>query len=258
MKRQYGNLIACVLFAWQNLCFAEKDYSIEYPGADLANFPNSAFTLPTGKAYVEITPVNYSSQTTNGKSSQYNAGTLIRYGLLDDLELRFFSDVFSYSFDDSTSKGFGSQTFNLKWRIRDGTEGSSLPAIALEAALKTDLLKHNIHNDLLPSFSINFDQDLPFEIAFEYNIGFVTQTNAFAQMEAQLALSWAFQRELFDKISVFMHGYSNTASGATTSAIGGGLQWIPARMFTVFSNVNAGLTRATPGIFVVAGFALAF
>lgn len=39
--------------------FAEQEISIKTTGADLANFPNSAFTLPQGRAYVEISAVNF-------------------------------------------------------------------------------------------------------------------------------------------------------------------------------------------------------
>ena len=37
----------------------EQPLDIRAPGSDLANFPNSAFTLPKGGFYLETTPVSY-------------------------------------------------------------------------------------------------------------------------------------------------------------------------------------------------------
>lgn len=251
-------LIVGLCLILQNTCIADNVYSIENPGADLANFPNSAFTLPAGKAYIEMTPVNFSSRAAKGESAQYAFSTLLRYGLFDDLELRFFADGFIHKFDSSNTDGFSSQTFNLKWHIKDRENDSILPAIALESALTTDFLRSEGHNTLLPSLSINFDQVVFFGVAFEYNMGFITQADAFNQLQAQLALSWAFQREIINNTSVFIHGYTNTAAGATTSALGGGIQWTPGDKFTLFANVNAGLTRITPEVSMISGFALAF
>jgi len=59
---------------------------IRFPGSDLANYPNSAFTLPQGGFYVEVAP-EYSTDN----SGSYSAGYLLRYGLLDRLELRLMS-----------------------------------------------------------------------------------------------------------------------------------------------------------------------
>jgi|GEM_PF-5095326 len=73
-------LISTVLFG-NSLSFAEPDVSIKTAGADLANFPNSAFTLPPGRAYIEITPVNFSGKS-DYSPQQTSVGYLLRYGLL--------------------------------------------------------------------------------------------------------------------------------------------------------------------------------
>ena len=70
-------------------CALGEGYSIRNPGPDLANFPNSAFTLPRGRAYVEVSPVNLSTPN-SGSPATFSACYLLRYGLIDDLELRLF------------------------------------------------------------------------------------------------------------------------------------------------------------------------
>jgi hypothetical protein len=106
--------------------------------------------------------------------------------------------------------------------------------------------------------SLNFDQTLPFDIAFEYNLGFISQENAQGKKEYQLALSWALQREVFEDVAVFVNGYTNTGNGLTASAVGAGLQWTPLQRVAFFTNLSAGLTQITPNFSALVGFAIAF
>ncbi len=233
--------------------------SIQTPGADLANFPNSAFTLPQDRAYIELSPVNYSGKS-DSSSAQYSAGYLLRYGLTDDLELRLFSQGFTVIDDEQKTNGMSPQIFDIKWHLTDETQDSFLPAVGLEFSIQSTWASNVFKNGTNPAFSINFDQTLLYGIAFEYNIGFISQQNDFGQSQYQFAFSWAFQRdvEVIDDISVFINGYTNTATGLTTSAIGGGLQWTPYQRFTAFTNLSTGLTENTPSIFSLVGFAIAF
>lgn len=250
-------VIAAALLCWHSPSYAESEASIKKPGADLANFPNSAFTLPQGRAYVEVSPVNF-----NGKSDyspqQYSAGYLLRYGLLDDLELRLMSSGFTIVDDAEKTSGMSPQTFDFKWHLVNENEESNLPAVGLEFSVQTDWAKSAFRNGTNPSLSLNFDQTLPFDIAFEYNVGFVSQHLASGDAQYQLALSWAFQREVVDDVDMFINGYTNTAAGLTTSAIGGGVQWVPIERLALFTNISAGLTASTPSIFSLVGFAVAF
>ena len=128
----------------------------------------------------------------------------------------------------------------------------------IEVALQTNWAKSSLRGGVQPSLSLNFDQTLPQDIAFEYNVGFNAQDNDAGKRQYQLALSWAFQREVVDDVAVFVNGFTNTGQGASSSAVGGGLQWIPAKRLAVFTNISAGLTDITPRLSVLAGFAVAF
>ena len=257
-NKNYKFAVCFVVSVFSSLSYAESDVSIKTAGADLANFPNSAFTLPQGRAYVEASPVNYSGKSANGTPAQYSAGYLLRYGLTDDLELRLMSSGFTIVDDEEKTSGMSPQTFDFKWHLMDANEAANLPAIGVEFSVQTDWAHSVFRNGTNPALSLNFDQKLPLDIDFEYNVGFVSQHLESGEAQYQLALSWALQRNVYQDIDIFVNGYTNTAAGLTTSAIGGGAQWIPIERLAIFANVSAGLTVSTPSIFSLVGFAVAF
>lgn len=258
MKNNNYKIAVCfVIFVFSPPSYAESDISIKTAGADLANFPNSAFTLPKGRAYVEVSAVNFSGKS-NYSPQQTSAGYLLRYGLLDDLEVRLMSNGFTVVDDEEKTSGMSPQIFDLKWHLMDANEAANLPAVGLEFSVQTDWAKSAFKNGINPALSLNFDQKLPLDIDFEYNVGFVSQHLESGEAEYQLALSWALQRNVYQDVDVFVNGYTNTAAGLTTSAIGGGAQWIPIERLAIFANVSAGLTISTPSIFSLVGFAVAF
>ncbi|HCT98714.1 MAG TPA: hypothetical protein DF614_01135 [Methylococcaceae bacterium] len=258
IKKNLSSVLGVMAFLLgQSPSYAQSEPSIKSAGADLANFPNSAFTLPEGQAYVEVSPVNYSGSSANAPS-QYSAGYLLRYGLFDDLELRLMSSGITVIDDAQKTTGMSAQTFDFKWHLADANEEMLLPAVGLEFALQTNLASRAFQGGTNPSLSLNFDQRLPYEIDIEYNLGFVSQQNEVGQSQYQLALSWAIQREIVTDVAVFANGYTNTANGLTTSAIGAGLQWIPVERLALFANVSGGVTKTTPSVFSLVGFAVAF
>ena len=253
-----ASLICAGLIAGNSCPAQASEASIKDPGPDLANFPNSAFTLPKGRAYAELAPVNYNSRSRGGDPSQYSAGYLLRYGLTDDIELRWLSDGYTWRRGAGGTSGIGPQVADVKFHICDENKEAWTPAFGIEVALQTNWAKSSLRGGVQPSLSLNFDQTLPQDIAFEYNVGFNAQDNDAGKRQYQLALSWAFQREVVDDVAVFVNGFTNAGQGASSSAVGGGLQWIPAKRLAVFTNISAGLTDITPRLSVLAGFAVAF
>lgn len=232
--------------------------SIRTPGPDLANFPNSAFTLPQGRSYVELVPFNFSRRSADGSPTQFSAGYLLRYGLTNDFELRLLSGGYTVERGSGGSSGMSPQVLDFKWHVCDENQASHLPAFGVEFALQTNWAKRAFRGGTQPGLSLNFDQTLPLDIAFEYNVGVFSQNSDEGKRQAQAALSWALQKEVVSDVAFFVNGYTNTGQGFPTSAIGAGLQWTPTSRLALFTNLSGGLTQATSKFSALVGFAVAF
>ena len=222
----------------------------------MANFPNSAYTLPKQRAYIEI------ASTYNSKQSdpeQYTLGYLLRYGLTDDLELRLISNGLTIAnTQEKNLVGISPQIFDIKYHVLSPPNDSLLPAIGIEAQVQTTWSSPAFRGGTQGVFSLNFDHSLPFDLALEYNVGFIGQQLDSGTAQYQLALEWALQKNLTEDLAVFVNGFTNTGAGLTTSSMGGGGQWAVNPRFAVYVNCSAGLTATTPGLFGLLGFALAF
>lgn len=232
--------------------------SIRNPGPDLANFPNSAFTLPQGRAYVELAPFNFKRRSGDGSPSQLSSGYLLRYGLTNDFELRLLSDGYTKERGDEGASGISPQIFDFKWHVCDENKDSHLPAFGVEVAVQTDLASRAFRGGTQPSLSLNFDQTLPLDIGFEYNVGVFTQNSAEEKRQAQASFSWALQKEMITDVALFVNGYTNTGEGHPTSAVGAGVQWTPTQRLALYTNLSGGLTQATSKFSALVGFAVAF
>ena len=270
----------------------EKPLDIRAPGSDLANFPNSAFTLPQGGFYLESTPVAYTS-TSSTLGSQYNFEYLLRYGLFDWMELRLYSQGFSVQGNPQPATGFSPLTFDTKIHLWDELTDFFLPAAGLEVMLQTDLLgSPAFRSGTEPAFSLNLDQGLPWEFQIEYNLGAARFENPdnISQSVWDFTFSWAIQREIVEDVAVFLNGYYNAANlprigrisekwtpvcrnpgscrpeeiiKQTTTlggddnqhAIGIGGIWTLNDKLSLFTNVAAGTTAPTPGFTGFLGFA---
>jgi hypothetical protein len=254
--------LSLVVSGGSSCLYAEEhksnEASISNPGPDLANFPNSAFTLPQGRAYVELAPFNYSRRSASGSPTQWNAGYLLRYGLTNDFELRLLSDGYTSQRGPDGASGMSPQTFDFKWHVSDENKDSHLPAFGIEVAVQTDLASRGLRERTQPALSLNFDQTLPLDIAFEYNIGVFTQDSEDGKRQAQGAFSWALQKEVVTDVAFFVNGYTNTGEGHPESAVGAGLQWTPTSRLALFTNLSGGLTQATSKFSALFGFAVAF
>lgn len=244
------------------------------PGPDLANFPNSAFTLPKGRAYIEISPFTYYG-TGQGSPAQYNAEFLLRYGATDDIELRLFGNGVSWIGGSNATWGFSPIAFDAKIQLWTEKQEYFLPAAGFETYLQTEWLGNQAFNvGTQPSFAFNFDQSLPFEIDLEYNLGATRFQDNYGQNVWEFSFQWALQRDLFNKdFAVFVHGFYNAASlprlpnalipfrennSPTQNAVGGGFIWTVNRRLAVYGQTSGGTTSATPSIISLLGFAVSF
>ena len=268
MKSPYHSLIktVCTLslaIAGTTPCLHAEEQnanepSVRTPGPDSANFPNSAFTLPQGRVYLELNPLNYSRRSSSGSPTQWSAGYLLRYGLSNDFELRLLSNGYTKVQGNDGPSGMSPQTFDFKWHVCDESKDSHLPAFGIEVAVQTELASRAFRERTQPAISLNFDQTLPLDIAFEYNIGAFTQDSDDGKRQTQGALSWAFQKEVVTDIAFFVNGYTNTGEGHPSSTVGAGMQWTPTSRLALYTNLSGGLTQTTSKFTALFGFAVAF
>ena len=247
---------------------------IANPGADLANFPNSAFTLPEGRAYIETAPLTYYGPAT-GQPAQFNTEFLLRYGLTDNIEARIFGNGISWQGGKDPATGFSPVAFDTKIHLMSENESLHLPAVGFEAYIQTTWLGGSAFNQgTTPGFFLNFDQSLPYEIDFEYNLGAAEQMDSANTKAWQFSFQWAFQRDVFNQdLAMFVHGFYNAmtlprlpnagapapnASAQIQNAIGAGLIWTPGNRLSLWAQSAAGTTPSSPSVISNIGFAVAF
>ncbi len=247
---------------------------IANPGPDLANFPNSAFTLPQGRAYAELSPFTYYGTAVN-QPVQYNAEYLLRYGLTDDIELRLFGNGPSWTGGADSSWGFSPIAFDTKIHLWLEKPEYFLPAAGFEAYIQTQWLGSAPFNGgTQPSFTLNFDQSLPFEIDFEYNLGATRVQTSDGANVWEFSFQWALQRDLFDKdFALFIHGFHNAMTlprlpnvavprsfydHVTQDAVGAGFIWTANRRLAIYGQVSGGTTKFTPSTISMLGLAVSF
>lgn len=250
---------------------------IANPGADLANFPNSAFTLPEGRAYVEFSPFTYYGLAV-GSPEQYNMEFLIRYGLTDNIELRLFGNGPAWTGYPYSSWSFSPLAFDTKIQFWTEKPDILVPAMGFEAYLQTQWLGNSATNiGTQPGFSFNFDQSLPWDIDLEYNFGVVRELDYMHENEWDFSFQWALQRDMFNEdFALFVHGYVNamnlprlptttarrapfgSLNSLQQSAVGGGFIWTVNSRLAFYGQSSAGLNQYTPSLITFTGFAVAF
>ena len=240
---------------------------IRFPGSDLANYPNSAFTLPQGGFYVEVAP-----QYSTDNSGSYSAGYLLRYGLFDRLELRLMSSGLQEQGGNSPIVGFNPLTFDTKIHLWDEMENYYLPAMGIEILVQTTLLGSPAFNSgTQPAFSFNFDQSLFWDIALEYNVGASrAQDSLNAAINTWgLTFQWALQHDVVEDFAVFVNGWYNSEQKGTiilpvnneistsevANVVGAGCIWTLNDKVQLFFNSGAGTTVVSPTFTSYVGFA---
>jgi hypothetical protein len=251
------------VFLWRSLA------DVSLPGPDLANFPNSSYTLPKGGIYLESSPVGFYGSSSIS-SSQWNWEYLLRYGLTDNIEFRLFSNGLT-AIPGAT--GFSPLAFDTKAHLWAGNWDYFNVSVGVEAYIQTTswLASPALYSPLQYSFNLLFDHELPWDISFEWNLGFVRQ-----QLSGNIyylpTFQWAFQRNVTDDTALFIQGYNNadalprvpgakyslTPSRPQQEAIGLGGQWLITKQIAFYGSYNWGLTKFTPAYNANVGLALSF
>lgn len=231
---------------------------IANPGPDLPNFPNSPFTLPRGRVYVEVSPFTYSGAA-RATPEQYNTEFLLRYGLTGDIELRLFGNGASWIGGSNSTWGFSPIAFDTKILMWTENQDYFLPAAGFEAYIQTQWLGSSTFNaGTQPSFTFNFDQSLPCDVDLGYSFSATRSQDFTGKNVWAFDFQWALQRDLFNKdFAVFVHGFYYR-SNFTQNAVGAGFVWTVNQRFAVYGEASGGTTQFTPSLISNVGFAIAF
>lgn len=191
----------------------QQPLTIRDPGADMANYPNSAFTLPKGGFYLESVPFSFTGKSASSGPQTESGQVLFRYGLVDNIEFRLFYTPYEVqNLRRGTEAGSGPLAFDTKIHLWDAWEEYFIPALGFELTIMTPWLASTaFQSPTSPGFSFNFDQDLPFDIGLEYNLGATEfeDPHDLSQSVWEFAAQWAAQRDITDDVAVFFNGYYN-------------------------------------------------
>ncbi len=247
-----------------------SNYDVTLPGPDTANFPNSAFTLPKGRAYIETSPATFYGKS-RSFASQYNWEFLVRYGLTDDLEFRVFSSGYAATLTHPRTTGFSPLAFDFKYHMWDENLEKHIPAAGLEIYILTPFGSNYFNGGTEPSLGLLFDHTLPFALLYEHNFGLTGLQDTFGESVYEFSYQWALQRQVFKDFAIFTHGFLNSAAlprvpifqrhivqaPPSQLVVGGGFLWNWSKRLALFGHYNAGLIGDSPSMLAQLGFAVA-
>lgn len=255
---------------------------IKEPGPDMGDYPNSAFTLPQGRAYVEFAPLTL--QTANAaNSAAYSFPFLLRYGLTDDVEFRLIGSGLSSVFNTgNTVSGFAPLIVDTKIHLWDDRMEQYLPAASLEVYIQTNLASPGFQVGVEPSLNLNLDFPLSEKTNIEMTLGYTGVQDSVRVHTGQrydpilgyevpvvhredvtfneFSFQWAVERQLTDEFQVFVHGYYNGSiflQSGPSKVIGAGWFYQVSKQIMLFSSYNFGLDSASPPFSTQLGMAFA-
>lgn len=253
---------------------------ITSPGPDMGDFPNSAFTLPKGRMYVESAPFTYATADHNNASA-YSWPFLLRYGVTDDVELRLFGNGGTSVYDPQPVHGFSPLIIDTKIHLWDGNDGL-IPAASFEGYLQTTWGSSNFDGGWQPSLNMNFDLPLNDKTNLEWSLGYTGTRDAVNVVTGerfiprqhhlqpiihtegvnvyQFNVQWAIEREVTERLQVFVHGYYAGAvllEQGAGSVVGAGAFYTLTRRWMAFGSCNAGLDSAVAPVSGQLGMAYA-
>ena len=256
--------------------------NIADPGPDMGDYPNSAYTLPKGRSYVEFAPVSF--QTANSTlHAAYNFPFLLRYGITDDVELRLIGNGITSVFaEGNTVSGFSPLLIDSKVHLWDADMERYIPAASLEVYIQTNLATEAFQSGVQPSLNLNLDfpvndrtniemtvgytsvQDVlqvfagtRFDEVLGHDVAVVKPTNTYSQ---EFSYQWAVEFEATEELEIFIHGYYNGEvflQSRPGAVVGAGWFYMVSSRIMLFSSYNFGVDSGASPFSTQLGMAFA-
>lgn len=263
----------------QNDSSSTEEADIANPGPDMGDYPNSAYTLRKGQAYVEMGPASFRTKNAS-TSSAYATPFLLRYGVTDDVEFRVLGTGLTSLISPNQTTGFGVLTFDTKIHLWNDRMEYFIPAVSFEASLQSRLGSPAFQAGIDPSLNINMDFPFTEQTNLEATVSYAggessiylitggggpadrhpTVVNV-SQNYFTFSVQAALEQEVTDTFSVFVHGYYGVpvqASGGSDAVAGAGFFYQINRRVMTFGSANAGLTETVSPFLTQLGVAIAF
>lgn len=242
---------------------------IASPGPDLANFPDSSFTLPRHAFYLEASPLTLASAS-DVTPLNYSADTLLRFGITDNIEARLFTGGLAVYVQDGVRRvGLLPLAFDTKLHLTEHAFQRFNFSLGLEVYVQTPWGSSAFSSGVQYSVNLLVDHALPWQLAFEWNLGFVHTTDDAGNPVMVPTFQAALQRPIFESLSLFLQSYRNAAtlprtalnrgnhSGRERATVYGvGLQWTLNPHWALFGAFNVGHGGLAPRLSGSAGFAV--
>ena len=240
---------------------------VSSPGPDTANFPNSPYTLPKGRSYIECDPGTFSLPGADGTPGTWSWPFLIRTGITDSCELRLFSQGPTVVQSTATSRafdGFAPLAFDIKMHLWGEPDQMWLPAVGIEVFVLTGIASKPFIVGVEPAVALLVDHRLPGDWLLEWNVGcYGTGGNGIPDILSlpNFGMQWALQKQLTERVAVFYTGFYNAAGvpffpADLVSGFGG--QWNVTQRLAVYGSYSWSLDRKGSPSGGSSGFTYAF
>ena len=92
------------------------------------------------------------------------------------------------------------------------TPGITSRPWAAQIYLQTPFGSPAFNRGTQPSINLLFDQTLPLDVGFEYNLGIAGVQNGLGQTKYQFSFQWSFQRQVVRDFDIFFQGFYDESS----------------------------------------------
>lgn len=265
-SRVVSRLIPIVLLAARAAC-GQDDPPPELV-TDRPDQTESTATVPPG--YVQIETGFTHAQRRQGIDAESDSAleTLLRAGLMRDLELRLGMAGYTWAQEDTPdgvarTSGWGDTEMGFKLRLWD--ERGALPDAALLAGVSLPSGARGFTSDRLdPAFRFSFSHTLTERLSLGYNVG-AAWTSALEEDGATRA-SAAFQYTatlgygVTDRLGAFIEAFGDAPfdSGAPAHSLDGGFTYLIRDNLQADLAIGAGLSKAADDWFISVGLSYRF
>lgn len=212
LSKQLRNAILVLIFAGSTMAFAQENNTLEALITDRPDATESPTAMLKGFLQVETGAFYESFEENNIKNEDFTYNSmLVRYGLLDNLELRL-----GYDYTDSKTKFNGNEVASINsfspmllgFKVGIAEEQGAMPEIGFLGHL---YLPFSVNKDIRPEntgvdFRFSFAHTLNERSSLSYNLGAAWEND---NPEAAYLYTIAYGYSLTEKLGAYVELYGD-------------------------------------------------